>query len=944
MRIYATVLVSVWFHSGLCQTIDEKYANILTTLKPDVHVDTIENCTLVLKDQLIPNRIRSLLKENVRIIKYGIKIENDSGPFSEDKHNRNTLYEPYEYVLLARGSGKLVLMLKDYFEPMSMYTLGYKTAHVSVYIMQVPEQCLTEVTAKDLEREIKTNVLTNFRNQTTKGIEVCNKHVHVDNNKIGVVKYSCCKLNLNGELVCEVLQANVYLDLFFKVILIIQIAVLMYSPLLILRNAKKIDFVHNPYNTLTLNVKVVESIAEVQGENFVKISHLTGSHFVNFKQAIQELQFGNEYSLSVRNIHLRVPSNQLVAEDESPISFTQFIKIFLFRSEIGFEIASTGTCCQENMFKMVPCCEIPWFRCLRLFLYIVVAFLLTTPWIVRVWFYYTFEENTLKQLNHILCSSGVEPANPGSLVVHLTPSHRFFIVIYCIIATEAVLYVVLPKSLKRKLMFTIQVCFKRVTDIQVLDSCGVFAANILWPLKEFGIVGLLVCPLWLLVFPLECLKLAYRVFPLLNLFMRFFINFLYYIMKTISPNVFLYRSNGICRTSSERNKNQIADIIVMDNTEDDSRRNSLIHTVALAVSILTLLVILVLSVECISFYMECAVYVVLGVMLNGDQVAKFIVLLVFIIWYTYDCLSAVSCKYRRFSNRLHKEIRKSLGNCYHPSAGNNKYEAFAVGLHDFKSDEERAHFLADKDGNMIYSAYDLFYFVKRSSYASYVPKSLVLNVANGSEIPGSAHVSYFKALFEVFLVALYFSMLLFIILLLQDGNDVSATHLIIVTISGGILPILFRKYFSRSRIIPSDYRNGALFGVVAKWCNTWEIKDLEISPCRPLKPTVTHGAGVAVGFCGLPAQRLPGSQNAFYNTKLENEQSLQEQISDFYDERISEPRTNGDLENDQIIATELSASSKNIDMIVIKHQSTPFDDDEVAIYVRRTDFQEDMLP
>ena len=131
-----------------------------------------------------------------------------------------SLYHPTEWTLTNSPAGTSLLLLKDYFNEMSLYTLGYGTETVAVKLNQTPTDCLANMadanSGADLELFIATGILDSFGNPDLKlsgGIRVCSRHVINTTINIGRFVYRCCDVRLNGKLHCEDVEETIWLTL-----------------------------------------------------------------------------------------------------------------------------------------------------------------------------------------------------------------------------------------------------------------------------------------------------------------------------------------------------------------------------------------------------------------------------------------------------------------------------------------------------------------------------------------------------------------------------------------------------------------------------------------------------------------------------------------------------------------------------------------------------------
>ena len=822
-----------------------------TVLTIDNDTETIPKCVLKLEHSSIKADVIRFAEDGMRLIKYNFNVKEDNGPFSNGKINDTMLVKPYDMVLATEGSGKALLMLKPYFQPMSLYTLGYGVTEMDVDLVQNPGNCLENVTAIALERELKLMVLRNFGNMTShdlSGKEVCNQNIRVTDPDTGTIKYSCCKLDIDNHLICNDLTENVWIYLLFTIITILQVVFVLYSPNFVplggRMGAKFIDYIYKPQVPLQLNVVTVDSNKVISDEQFVTTRQFSFIQLTNLKEQLRSLHPGILHTLFIKEVYLSVRASKIVPDGYTPVSFLKFIRNFFVRCNMKKDLPALKDCCNANIFKTCGCIEVSWVNFLTLLMRGVLAFLVISPWLVRMWFYYTFEESDHKVLTGQLEKHSLHQSYTGSLIMYLTPGHSLFIFIYVIIIINVTVYVFLPPVAKRKLKYTIQMSLKAMNKTQKFKSFVLFIAHLLYPLEEFGIVGLLILPLWLVTLPFGMFILGYLIFPIINLTVRLFINFIYYAVKFIKPEFYktFSFSNGILGLLCTRLRRWTDDIIIVDKFEARSRRNMMTHVISLAICMVTIFVLLVLVVECIAFYVECAIYIIIGIILNSKDVMKYLSLLVLIVWYAIDCFSAVSSRYRSFGKTINNEIQEKVGDAVKVVAmcakKDQKEQAFTV-TETTTIDDDRMTIVAGAEGYLKWDAKRLLLFLDTDDIP-YIPKDFLFKASKLGHVgcPGPVYMLYLKALVELIWITLFLGFVMLVILAFGEANNISGANQTLAALASGFLPFVFRKFLVKSHSGPALDKSNitwqtTLSEAIQTYTKRWTFTDFEIMACEP---------------------------------------------------------------------------------------------------------------
>ena len=844
-----------------------------TLITAETQTNSLIGCSLLVKTASIDDeefqtpediqaKIQEIIDNGDRLIKYELKVLEDSGPFSDERADRALLLKPYNLMLTLDDMGKALLSLKEYFEPMSLYTLGYGVANIQAELIQNPHNCMENISALDLETYLKLLVFRNFENATMTsqyGKEVCNKAIHKTENSIGETIYKCCRLEYSDNLVCQDLEENIWIQILLTIIFVLQVLFILYSPTFMPKkerlSTKFLDYIYKPENPLKLNVVVIGPDAVISDAKFVNAKKFPFIELRNLKEKLRHVTPGVLYTATVSQVYLSVRASKIFPGGYSPIGLIKFLKNFFMRCNMRNAVPALKSCCKADIFKKSDCCRFQWFRCLAAFMSLLVATIVTLPWIFRILFYYAMEEDLVELEIHVLDYNNLERPFPGSLVLYLTPTHPLFISIYVSILFDILVLIFLPPAARRKLKFMIRMSLRNMNSTNKFDAFVTFLAHMLFPLEEYGALGLIfLIPFWILAMPTGILILCYLIFPIINILVRLLANLIYYTLKFCKPGFYqTYEPNNeIVGRIWVVIKEWMDGVIVVNKYERKSRRNMMIHVISLALCILTIAMLLILVVECISFYIECAVYIVIGIVLNSKSIMKFLSLFVLISWYGIDCFGAVGTRYQSFAKVINSEILTRVGDSVKQAAektkDDQKEQAFTVAPKDGVV-EERMEVFAGTEGFMKWNAKRLLLFLDKSD-TPYIPKDFLFKTANMGHFfcPGPVHLQYLKALVELLWITLFLGFVMLIILAFGEANSISGANQTLATLAGGFVPFAFRKCFAKSHSGPSVDKTNirwqtTLAEAIEKYSKRWTFSDFEISSCVPVdvKETLLSG-------------------------------------------------------------------------------------------------------
>ena len=930
---YMIVIISLTLmRVVLCQTIAEKYADVTATMKPEV--DSMDNCSLVLEDHAIRDTLREYIVQHVSLVKINIRV------ISADE--LALTYEPLEQFLLNDGLGTFLLALDKYLQFLSVYTIGPKVGNVTIDIHTDPQQCLEKARKDDINKSIKTFILKNLTTHELFPADfasLCNKFIGMDESDIGTIKYNCCNFNNHGAFICNELDESAWLNIFFKMVLLIKIAFIIYSPILIcglFKSAKEArDFVYRPANRLTLNVAVEDTSEAIDAKNFVMVKQTGSSQFSKLKKDFCLLKQNAHHKLYIREVYLRLSANEVISYGASPVTFKGLVQQTITQCNLGRD-STNRVCCYDNMFKMSPCCDVPWYRFLRAVFRMFVAMSLTIPWVVRLWFYFTHEEIAVAREDRLYVRQGTERENVRvaqglepplhSLVQYLTPHHWMFIIMYCVILLTAFVYLVLPRPIGNKLFFITQLSFDKTRQTNKIDHCVKFLWNVIWPFKEFGIVGILVCPLWLFALPLESIILVYQIFPIFNFLVRLLTNLIYYTIKTCNLNNLLYKGSKSKLIKWVKSKAQSIIITGAHN----SRGSNFINMINLLISLITTISLLVLLTESIMFYLECAIYILFKLLLNPEDHLKYLIITIFVVGYGFDCIRVVKARYTYIGIVINNNIRERARNT-ETDIESVTNTAYKVMTHTAEADNERVCLSVSKDNSLQWGTNGLIFFVD-GECTPCISTDFFQQIATQDNFfcPGPAYVAILRALKEFVFKCVFLLVIVVAIMTLESTNYTSNLGLTVLLLIGGCIPLVVHMCVSTSSVIPFKYRDNFIWKRIMTDAINSHLSNYTVEDFKVDTHSETEDANITSDDEKQNNESMLTCYHSVYLT-------LEDQISDFNNGRLNQLYKNNTKEDYKSIPN--SPAHDNVDMIVVRlpKEDETLVEDVVDIYVRRTE-------
>ena len=794
---------------------------------------------------------------NLRLIRYHFNVKEDTGPFSQAKNGDSFMINPYSPVLAIDGAAKALLHLKDYFIPMSLYTLNFSVAEFRVDLVQSPSNCLENASATDLETELKHLIFRNFGTSRSSVIslvgEVCTQYVKVVDGNVGVDTYKCCKMDSEGQFFCGDLGSNVWTDILFAAIIVVQVIFVLYSPSLVPTRGRKgekyVNYTHKPKTPLKLNLVKINAIDKVQSHDYVEARQFPFATLSSLEKIMRDLKEWTLYAVDVNEVQLFVKDTKVVADGGYPVRLFSFLKSFFIQCKMGKELSDLKDCCNArtcpNCCRSCECCCCcaktvykncgAWYQILTFLMKVFLGIAITLPWLFRVWFYYTIEEHSLAARNNILDRHGLNQPYPGSLVLSLTPLHPFFITIYAIIVLIVAFLGFLPDAIKIDWYSTLRKSLENTRDENRFDIFVKFIAWMVLPMKRFGILGIILFPLWLLpVLTFGTIVLSILIFPIVNFTFRVLLSiFQTCCWKRSTRDSIQCCKGNFCQGFCVR----ITNWIEKNKSFNMLSTNLFWYAAALFLSLLEIVATLIIIVECVAFYAEWLIYLLIGIILNSDDILKYLVLLLSVVFYAYRCFNSVGTRYQAFGKHINGEIRKRVGddvmNVAMQHRKSQKEQAFAVPHSDKDDikDEENVVLTANSHFYLKWNAKRLLLFLDTDDI-TYVSRGFLMKAANKGHVycPGLVHILYLGALIQLFWITLFLVFEIVVITAFGQANQISSLNQTMATLASGFLPFVFTKFLMKSDSAPSlDVNNIAwetqLTDTIEKYDERWYLAD-----------------------------------------------------------------------------------------------------------------------
>ncbi|OWF48738.1 hypothetical protein KP79_PYT05582 [Mizuhopecten yessoensis] len=779
----------------------------------------------------------------------------------EEKHG--DLFEPLTWIHVSGHQGKALLKLLHQYEALSLQTMSIGVEHINFDVTESRTGCLTnqpmsvlgpffrDILLDNFDRSLKTDKLPALKNKleassepTRKG-KLCYMTIGRDGDN-AKFPYICCNKNKDGDAVCRELTVDKWMKLVLLFIRTINVLVFAFCPLLVpesyYNDTKESVLYQNNFLTKRKHIKVLKTSV---GKRAISRSNILTERFVDkympkLSKAVHTMKLDEPYECDTGTIEFMVNCRDLVNDNDVPVGIFSTIYNGLARCEVR-HYHSMLECCNGNLLgELSPVsCSLLWHECLSHLMTVVVVFLMATPWITRVIFYTLYEKDHFEKRKMAAESRDLRAPYIGNFTLYLSPSHVTFIICYFVIIMESLYFGLLKTNVAKSIQSMLRQCFQDMRNTCRIKFGGAFFKLLLKPCYKFGILGLVLFPLfWALVMPLLLVRILFYFVPIFNLTVRLLgslINYLFPTKSVLIQDAIQLWSNLIGTDSSTS----------MTGQSESGRRPSKVscltkfrRVVMTMVYLLGLYSFLFLLVEFVKFVVAIAIYTLMGIILNPSYAMQYVPLLFMIAVYCHTTFGGVYKKYRVFNKIIHKHLLETLNDAsstgqselmtansntafeIHQEIGDNSMNTFSVKNSNIMWCSSRIVLFVDKHGTLYIRRNFFFQCCEMDHFAA--PGTLLSNLS--------------KAIFRFLLIIVFLMFVGLVVTAFSEEFELSLTNQTFITIAGGLIPFVLTNFLFRNVELPTVEEKDVRFKrclneIISKYVERFPVVDIE---CKPL--------------------------------------------------------------------------------------------------------------
>ena len=660
-------------------------------------------------------------------------------------------------------------------------------------------------------------------------------------------RHNCCYQNsVTGGIDCTTDIGNAWLNLLYSTLTIIRFGLLGFGPFLFISAIEHMSKDNIPYvvrlkDTLKKTVCFCQTPEQKpEGLHYDRILDLTlMKAFPKLRQKVRRLKipFGKPVKVCFSQYDICVDYKRTLMENTVPVGLFQSLFRAIFKCHIRFA-EPFNECCKTNMLYSKKR-EIPWTKCFRKVAKILLILFIPAPYYVRLLMFYTFEYEALVNRKRAIALAGLKEPFENSLIHYLTPTHSLFVFIYVVYAVTALVFTFMSRPRRQNRVQKIIVdSFRDLKRLNWADTLSMFMANVIWPFKEYGLLGCLVGMVyWPVALPLTTIvAIAYSI-PTMYLTVRMAVHSkiasvvktrrshrkIYKIKVTTDQCVHRFEAKNVLDRLLNRDKDVNESNFSLDDIDhkrpkehdkerdDVSRASSIVkyasfsfrrtlkYVFCAVMCTVTLYgVVLILS-EVIGCLVEMAIFTIMGCIVNAGSLLRYVMLLLMVFVYCCDCFNNVSKKYLKMNKALFNEVKgrirdleevTSLPSSLQENCGFKAQELSEQGEHEGSDD------VAEKPPNH-WMINDLVLFVD-SEDTPRIPKQLFDEVTQirVAGVPGPVYRGHIEAFRQLVKIVLFILLVFVVVLSFGAVYKISTTNQMLATLVGGFLPMILRTFLA----------------------------------------------------------------------------------------------------------------------------------------------------
>ncbi|KAK7101544.1 uncharacterized protein [Littorina saxatilis] len=806
------------------------------------------DCTLA-SVYRVRDTLEGFLISGAKLIEIDLTLQDYPPDFLN--HRLKGLFAPRHWVRSTGRQGRSLLVLEDNYDFMSLFFLSIGVHEMNVTLRDSPRGCLKDLNKEETLNAIRDILLNDFKppgqedGSLSVDEHVCNMKVK-DNDGYAEFIYTCCHKSPDGYVICEDVMEDDWLNVLLTFIIITKVLVVLYSPSFLPGSIYRLKYVateyicHIPDNKPVKRVKVVVTQYPSNygsEEKVVKLSELKGMEY--FKTMVDtNMHMDKVYQVTFDKVRLSVKTRRLLGENYVPVGLLKVIYNNLVRCRIR-KLDSVHMCCDTDILgKLNPGVKVmKWSTCVKVLARVILLLIIISPWIIRMWVFYNFEGDMVDAKKAAAKEMGLGTYFQGSMTLFLTPLHGIFIIIYLIFIVDSAVYGIISKAMKEKFKKVLRKCLRDMRERSRIAVCSWSTRLFVVPFQMFGLVGLLLfLPYLVIVLPLAIPVAVFYLFPAVNLTIRLLIHFFLFMCPTSTVDKWENFTSKFSTLRTQLGLQRVTAEETFERGNKMSKKEVILQVVVILMCLVSFWSITFLLMEVVSFFVEMAVYTLMGIIVNAGATLQYVTVFFLTVMYGRTAFKDVHTTYLTYHKKIHTLLlemkREEINKVARKEALDQENTVFRIqGDMVAASPEPDIRFVV-KGGKPMWKTSSMLMFLDRQD-TPFTPEKFFYDVINLNYCgaPGPLYVHFIGAFWTFGRILLFLFFVFVVVMSFGDAYSVSTTNQLLATVAGGFIPFLFRYVFASAGGVPSLYTDSVQFTVqfhqaINRFMQNWPIFDI----------------------------------------------------------------------------------------------------------------------
>lgn len=828
--------------------------------------NSTQGCTITIGGK---NPQTKFADQNVILYEFDFFMFNyTKDPLHESLTTEN--YKPWRWFRTESRHGRTLLMLSFHYDVLSMNILNIGVEKQEVPLVDTPFGCFGELTAQkrvDIIRNvlfdhydyIQSRTVEDIRNPFQQAAYVCNEIVREDDG-YGAFVNRCCERDEKGILECSDLEEDFWILVLYVCIALVKLLVFFFSPLLIPETMYSATYMASEYvvklsKELKMKLFITEN-AETSVRYRKRLTLDDVSEWTRFVGKLDDFPRDEIIPIKMPELRVKVKGKRIIPENDPPTGLMKTFYDNLIRCKIK-NLDPFSDCCDRSVYaSLEPKIkhQLSWHFCCQIFVKFLILILLPTPYYIRIFIFYRFEEKELLSRKDALDDLGLKSTFQfyrQNLIQYLSPTHGLFLATYCFYFVTGLGTGFMNDAVRLKLKTIARGALHDMQNVSRTSVLQVLLRFMIWPFRKFGLFGILLAPAYLLITTPFC-SLIFVIYCIPTIYLSY--RMMYNARKKIqvydkSPTRPLTKRQLQLMHMQEKLKKIDQQVHTKNSGLMDgedrffpytwgsgilcSIRRVCIQLIMGLYCLACLYAVVLLIVEAAGLAVEVMAFTMMGIIVNAGSTLRYVSMVLLVFVYMHDCYNNVYENYLVFNKSVIEEIMDKTEDLKkYASLPSSMQENAAFQLKPLEVVDQIPTGLNFEKKEPRWRIGHLLLFLD-SFDTPRIPlrffKKLCEIRIHGA--PGPVYANLLSATAKFLTIVIFLFFVVIVVMAFGNMHRISSTNQTLATMAGGFVPMLLKNVLSSKSIklnLKTLSFKGQIDEIISEYKQYWPICDLVI--------------------------------------------------------------------------------------------------------------------